>query len=418
MARPEMPDRWPRVVIVGGGIRRPERRAVAAACAGAGDRDRSPEPSPVPALALPGGDGGAEPERHRLADPPHPPGPEERRGRAGRGHGRSTSRRRPSSSTDGVRPLRLPDRGDRRDAFVLRPRRLGARSRPGLKSIERRARDPPPGALRLRGRRARARPRPPPRLADVRDRRRRADGGRAGRCAGRDRPARAWRKDFRHIDPTQARVILLEGTPRVLPAYVRELSEKARAAARRPGRRGPDGPDGDRDRRRGASTSAPSGSRRTRCSGRPGSRPRRWRGRWTCRSTAPGRVLVEPDLTIPGHPEVFVIGDLASLEPGRPARPRRRPGRDPGGPAHRREHRADASGPASAAVPLPRQGLARHDRPRGGRRRPGPRQALGLDRLAGLALHPHPLPDRVPQPVRRPRSSGPGRTSPTTGAPG
>ena len=26
-----------------------------------------------------------------------------------------------------------------------------------------------------------------------------------------------------------------------------------------------------------------------------------------------GRVLVQPDLTIPGHPDVFVIGDLASL---------------------------------------------------------------------------------------------------------
>ena len=32
-----------------------------------------------------------------------------------------------------------------------------------------------------------------------------------------------------------------------------------------------------------------------------------------------GRVLVEPDLTIPGHPEVFVIGDLASvIQDGQP----------------------------------------------------------------------------------------------------
>src|SRR5262249_35802265 len=34
--------------------------------------------------------------------------------------------------------------------------------------------------------------------------------------------------DFRHIDPAQAHVTLLEGAPRVLPAYVAELSEKAR----------------------------------------------------------------------------------------------------------------------------------------------------------------------------------------------
>ena len=27
----------------------------------------------------------------------------------------------------------------------------------------------------------------------------------------------------------------------------------------------------------------------------------------------PGRVLVQPDLTVPGHPEVFVIGDLATF---------------------------------------------------------------------------------------------------------
>jgi NADH:ubiquinone reductase (H+-translocating) len=27
-----------------------------------------------------------------------------------------------------------------------------------------------------------------------------------------------------------------------------------------------------------------------------------------------GRVKIEPDLSVPGHPEIFVIGDLASLE--------------------------------------------------------------------------------------------------------
>jgi NADH dehydrogenase len=30
-----------------------------------------------------------------------------------------------------------------------------------------------------------------------------------------------------------------------------------------------------------------------------------------------GRVVVEPDLTLPGHPEVFVVGDLASMPDGR-----------------------------------------------------------------------------------------------------
>ncbi len=36
----------------------------------------------------------------------------------------------------------------------------------------------------------------------------------------------ALARDFHHIDPTQARVILLEGTPRVLPVYVASLSQK------------------------------------------------------------------------------------------------------------------------------------------------------------------------------------------------
>jgi NADH dehydrogenase len=44
-------------------------------------------------------------------------------------------------------------------------------------------------------------------------------------------------RDFRHIDPTRARVILLEGTPRVLPMYVEELSAKARAQLDRLGSR-------------------------------------------------------------------------------------------------------------------------------------------------------------------------------------
>ncbi len=34
-----------------------------------------------------------------------------------------------------------------------------------------------------------------------------------------------------------------------------------------------------------------------------------------------GRVLVEPDCSVPGHPEVFVIGDAANLTPAGDAQP-------------------------------------------------------------------------------------------------
>ena len=114
-----------------------------------------------------------------------------------------------------------------------------------------------------------------------------------------------------------------------------------------------------------------------------------------------GRVLVEPDLTIPGHAEVYVIGDLAHFEQDGVARPRRRPRRHPGGAARRREHPSHAGEPAPPPVPLSRQGLTRDDRPRGRRRRPARRQALGMGGLGGLAVRPHLLPDRVPEPLHR-----------------
>ena len=39
-------------------------------------------------------------------------------------------------------------------------------------------------------------------------------------------------RDFRHIDPRNARVVLVQAEPRVLPAYAEELSESATEAAR------------------------------------------------------------------------------------------------------------------------------------------------------------------------------------------
>ena len=83
-----------------------------------------------------------------------------------------------------------------------------------------------------------------------------------------------------------------------------------------------------------------------------------------------GRVLVQPDLTIPGHPDVFVIGDLASL-PGANGRPL--PGvaqvaMQMGAHAARNIVRA-IEGQPLRAVPLPQPRRHGDDRPRlGGRR--------------------------------------------------
>src|SRR5512135_3276953 len=122
----------------------------------------------------------------------------------------------------------------------------------------------------------------------------------------------ALARDFRHIDPTQARVILLEGAPRVLPVYVESLSEQARRQLAGLGVEVRTGQMvtaidaegvGIGPERIAAGTviwaAGVAASPMARSLGVPLDRA--------------GSVQVEPDLTIPGHGEVAVIGDLASL---------------------------------------------------------------------------------------------------------
>ena len=120
-------------------------------------------------------------------------------------------------------------------------------------------------------------------------------------------------RDFRHIHPDSARVILVEGRERVLPPYPPDLSAKARQQLERLGVEVMTGAVvtdlsdravciGDtviptRTVLWGAGVQA---SPLARSLGVPLDRA--------------GRVLVEPDLTIPGHPDVFVLGDLAAAK--------------------------------------------------------------------------------------------------------
>jgi NADH dehydrogenase len=118
-------------------------------------------------------------------------------------------------------------------------------------------------------------------------------------------------KDFRSIDPADACVILLEGGDRVLPPYVPKLSAKAQRQLEKLGvevrtkslvtgidDRGVD-IGGDRIGARTVLWAAGvAASPLARSLGAPLDRA--------------GRVEVEADLSVPGHPEVFVIGDLAA----------------------------------------------------------------------------------------------------------
>jgi NADH dehydrogenase len=121
----------------------------------------------------------------------------------------------------------------------------------------------------------------------------------------------ALRRDFRHIDPGEATVMLLEGGPRLLPSYPENLSAQAKQELRRLG------------------VEVRTDTMVTDV--RPGSVSA---AGWTIPTQtviwaagnmaspllktlhAPldriGRVIVEPDCSIPGHPEVFVLGDAAA----------------------------------------------------------------------------------------------------------
>jgi len=124
---------------------------------------------------------------------------------------------------------------------------------------------------------------------------------------------RALADEFNSIDPKRTRIILLEGGPRILPTYPDDLSRSAEEQLRGLGVEvhtstmvtgvEPAAVRMGQTRLSAAVTlwaagvaASPLGKKL----GAPADRA--------------GRVLVNPDLSIPGHPEIFVIGDLAALK--------------------------------------------------------------------------------------------------------
>jgi NADH dehydrogenase len=122
----------------------------------------------------------------------------------------------------------------------------------------------------------------------------------------------ALANEFRAINPARTRILLIEGGPRVLAAYSEDLSSKAEEQLKHLGvevstshmvTRVEPGAVWVGDDRIPASVilwaAGVAASPLGQTLGVPLDRA--------------GRVIVRPDLSIPGHPEVFVIGDLASL---------------------------------------------------------------------------------------------------------
>ena len=120
------------------------------------------------------------------------------------------------------------------------------------------------------------------------------------------------RKEFRRIDPGEARVMLIEAGPRVLSSFPESLSEKARKQLHRLGvevRTGSAVAGIDDDRVRLGEESIPTRTVLW-AAGVAASPLGKSLGVPLDRA---GRVYVEGDLSVPGHPDIFVAGDLAAI---------------------------------------------------------------------------------------------------------
>ena len=124
--------------------------------------------------------------------------------------------------------------------------------------------------------------------------------------------------DFRRINTRESRIVLMEGGPRVLPAFPEDLSAKGEKLVTGLGvevKKGvmvteidADGVNyksGDEVKRLAAKTVLWAGGVTTNAFGRKlGERTR-------AETDRSGRIKVNPDLTVPGYPDIFIVGDLA-----------------------------------------------------------------------------------------------------------
>ena len=121
------------------------------------------------------------------------------------------------------------------------------------------------------------------------------------------------KSDFRRVDPRSARIILIEGAPRIVPTFAESLSRKAHARLTKMGV----------EIRTNARVETVDAEGVVVGGERIASRTVFWTagvtpspaGQWLQAETdRAGRVRVLPDLSVPGRPEVFVVGDTASLD--------------------------------------------------------------------------------------------------------
>ncbi len=215
------------------------------------------------------------------------------------------------------------------------------------------------------------------------------------------------RGEFRRIDPTQARIFLIEGSDRVLNAFPPKLSARARTQLEQLGvilrlktlvtdvrSDGVTIRCGEQTAEIAAATLIWAAGVRASPLGKvladaAGIQP-----------DQQGRVPVGPDLSLPGHPEVFVIGDLAHALtfPSCSAAAGTGTGSDAGGALRGKTHPSPPPWRQAVAVPLSRLRHHGHDRPRTGRGGCRPLKVFRPVGLADVAFHPPDVHSRVSEP--------------------
>jgi NADH:quinone reductase (non-electrogenic) len=129
---------------------------------------------------------------------------------------------------------------------------------------------------------------------------------------------KSLRSQFRRIDPTSARIVLVDMTSRVLGTFAEDVSEAAKRRLERLGVEVRLGHSVDHIDQDGVVVAGERIVSKTVIwtAGVAPSPAGRWLNVETDRA---GRVKIQPDLTVPGHPEIYVLGDTATLnQDGKP----------------------------------------------------------------------------------------------------
>lgn len=122
----------------------------------------------------------------------------------------------------------------------------------------------------------------------------------------------ALAEDFRHIDPRSAHILLFEAAPRILATYPERLSEEARRHLEGLGVEVHTNAQVERVDEHGVIVNGERVASRTVLwtAGVVASPAGGWLGVDVDRA---GRIKVNPDLSVPGHPNVFAVGDTAAI---------------------------------------------------------------------------------------------------------